>query len=651
MGKVRCENCFSTYDDVLDMCPYCGYSKGDPPSDAFCLFPGTKIHQRYIIGQETSSGGFGVVYKALDLNFGTVVAIKEYFPSGLVNRFLGKEDVILVAGKRAREFNYGKKRFIEEAQNIAKFNGNSNIVNVFDYFEENNTAYIVMEYLDGNTLSEYIQKRQGALPFAFCLRIAIDICSALSTIHKEKIIHRDVSPDNIMVCKNGNIKLFDFGAARFSAEVASTVTIIVKPGFAPPEQYEQVNRQDARTDIYALGATLYYAITGIKPEESTDRKMKDTLVAPETLNKQIPHNVSVAIMRAMAIEPQYRFTNAGEFAKALKNEIQIISIRKMRRIKRRKRIVGIICSFIVLSVAAGIFTWLYNAEREKGGLPDADINILYCSSGDENTDAIKQQSFDAIAENFMNEYTNVKIKFYSVSEDALQSELAHSENMPALYESTTLSDEELNTGNLVDLSALEIDSDMYLNADHNIRQLPLGLNVPVIYFNTSIGTAEEVPSIKTLQELCADASSELVVSEDAAEMYETLYAENVSTYVHDHAKETFLEGNAMAFLGTSSDYLDVQSKLPGIYSIIIPNTGFSCYTYTSLWSIQKTDDDVQTVAEAFLNYMTSDLAQDYLYIQAQNAGIPVTGSAVYNYLNIYSELKDIAGFLELPFAD
>ena len=107
----------------------------------------------------------------------------------------------------------------------------------------------------------------------------------------------------------------------------------------------------------------------------------------------------------------------------------------------------------------------------------------------------------------------------------------------------------------------------------------------------------------------------------------------------------------MAFLGTSSDYLDVQSKLPGIYSIIIPNTGFSCYTYTSLWSIQKTDDDVQTVAEAFLNYMTSDLAQDYLYIQAQNAGIPVTGSAVYNYLNIYSELKDIAGFLELPFAD
>src|SRR5699024_6314620 len=171
-----------------------------------------------------------------------------------------------------------------------------------------------------------------------------------------------------------------------------------------------------------------------KHEESTDRKMKDTLVAPETLNKQIPHNVSVAIMRAMAIEPQYRFTNAGEFAKALKNEIQIISIRKMRRIKRRKRIVGIVCSFIVLSVAAGIFTWLYNAEREKGGLPDADINILYCSSGDENTDAIKQQSFDAIAENFMNEYTNVKIKFYSVSEDALQSELAHSENMPALYE-------------------------------------------------------------------------------------------------------------------------------------------------------------------------------------------------------------------------
>lgn len=144
-----------------------------------------------------------------------------------------------------------------------------------------------------------------------------------------KIVHRDVSPDNIMICKNGSVKLFDFGAARFSAEVTSAVTIVVKPGFAPPEQYEQVNRQDARTDIYALGATLYYAMTGVKPEESTDRKVKDTLVEPSRLNKQIPENVSIAIMRAMSVEPQYRYATADEFAGVLKNEIEAVSLKKL----------------------------------------------------------------------------------------------------------------------------------------------------------------------------------------------------------------------------------------------------------------------------------------------------------------------------------
>ena len=184
MSDIRCDNCFSVYNVELGICPYCGYSKGAPPLDAFCLAPGTTIHQRYIIGQEISSGGFGIVYKALDSKYNTIVAIKEYFPSGLVNRFLGENEVVLVAGKRAKEFDYGKKRFIDEARSIAQFNGHPNIVSVFDYFEENNTAYIVMEYLDGQTLSEHIQQQKGSLPYAFCLIVAIDICASLTAIHR-----------------------------------------------------------------------------------------------------------------------------------------------------------------------------------------------------------------------------------------------------------------------------------------------------------------------------------------------------------------------------------------------------------------------------------------------------------------------------------
>lgn len=638
------------YNDELGICPYCGYSIGDPPADAFCLAPGTTIHQRYIIGQEISSGGFGIVYKALDSKYNTIVAVKEYFPSGLVNRLLGENDVVLVAGKRAKEFDYGKKRFIDEARSIAQFNGNPNIVSVFDYFEENNTAYIVMEYLDGQTLSEHIQQQKGPLPYPFCLGVAIDICAALTAIHREKIVHRDVSPDNIMICKNGSVKLFDFGAARFSAEVTSAVTIVVKPGFAPPEQYEQVNRQDARTDIYALGATLYYAMTGVKPEESTDRKVKDTLVEPSRLNKQIPENVSIAIMRAMSVEPQYRYATADEFAGVLKNEIEAVSLKKIRQRKKLKRIVGIASSLLLIVVASGVFAWMYNNERENAGLPDADITVWYLSSADEEVDAAKLSALEAIAENFTNEYSNVSIEFKPVSSYEY-SDSMDSEEAPSLIETTAFSDGELDSANLLDLSSLESALAVYSRSDYNVHQFPIGIEVPLIYINTSIGSVSSAPTLDALQRLCSEASSELVADQNAADMFEAIYSESLIGYTQAYAKERFINGYAMVYLGTSSDYLDVQESLPGIYSIIVPEADCSYYSYSSLWSVNQTDDDCQTVAEAFLEYLVSDLAQDYIYIQERNPGLPVTESALQDYIGVYGELADVVDFLNLPFAD
>ena len=650
MSDIRCSNCFSVYNDELGICPYCGYSIGDPPADAFCLAPGTTIHKRYIIGQEISSGGFGIVYKALDSKYNTIVAVKEYFPSGLVNRLLGENDVVLVAGKRAKEFDYGKKRFIDEARSIAQFNGNPNIVSVFDYFEENNTAYIVMEYLDGQTLSEHIQQQKGPLPYPFCLGVAIDICAALTAIHREKIVHRDVSPDNIMICKNGSVKLFDFGAARFSAEVTSAVTIVVKPGFAPPEQYEQVNRQDARTDIYALGATLYYAMTGVKPEESTDRKVKDTLVEPSRLNKQIRENVSIAIMRAMSVEPQYRYATADEFAGVLKNEIEAVSLKKIRQRKKLKRIVGIASSLLLIVVASGVFAWMYNNERENAGLPDADITVWYLSSADEEVDAAKLSALEAIAENFTNEYSNVSIEFKPVSSYEY-SDSMDSEEAPSLIETTAFSDGELDSANLLDLSSLESALAVYSRSDYNVHQFPIGIEVPLIYINTSIGSVSSAPTLDALQRLCSEASSELVADQNAADMFEAIYSESLIGYTQAYAKERFINGYAMVYLGTSSDYLDVQESLPGIYSIIVPEADCSYYSYSSLWSVNQTDDDCQTVAEAFLEYLISDLAQDYIYIQERNPGLPVTESALQDYIGVYGELADVVDFLNLPFAD
>lgn len=173
--QIRCSNCFHEYDEVLGLCPNCGYVEGEDSSEVYCLAPGTLIMGRYIIGETLGLGGFGITYRAWDIQLGTVLAIKEYFPSGLVNRTAGDPNVFLVANKRSQEFEQGKQRFLDEARNMAKFSNHHNIVNVFNYFEANNTVYIVMEFLDGMTLSQALQAENGPLPIARCVSIAIDV--------------------------------------------------------------------------------------------------------------------------------------------------------------------------------------------------------------------------------------------------------------------------------------------------------------------------------------------------------------------------------------------------------------------------------------------------------------------------------------------
>ena len=266
---VKCYDCFKDYDDKYEVCPHCGYIPRSDKREANHLPLGTVLKDRYIIGRTCGFGGFGVTYKAFDMQLENIVAIKEYFPNGTVNRVPGTENIVMFSGNRLKEFNYGLSRFLDEARTTAKYSSHKNIVNVLDYFEANKTAYIVMEFLDGITLEKFLETSTDGtekLDIQQAVDIALNICNALKTIHKDGVIHRDVAPDNIFLCLNNTIKLFDFGAARFSLDKDKLLTVILKPGYAPVEQYveqdEKVNNQGPWTDIYALGATLYKLVTG-----------------------------------------------------------------------------------------------------------------------------------------------------------------------------------------------------------------------------------------------------------------------------------------------------------------------------------------------------------------------------------------------------
>ena len=181
---------------------------------------------------------------------------------------------------------------------MARFSKEPNIVYVYGFLEANNTAYIIMELLEGTDLKTYVtQFPDQKMPIDDALHVVNEVGKALVAIHKGKVVHRDISPDNIFLCQDGRVKLLDFGAARLSTgEKTQTLSVVLKPGYAPPEQYRSKSRQGPRTDVYALAATLYKLITGKLPVESLDRVVEDTLEKPSVYNADIPPWLDSVIM-------------------------------------------------------------------------------------------------------------------------------------------------------------------------------------------------------------------------------------------------------------------------------------------------------------------------------------------------------------------
>ena len=647
---TRCGNCFQEYDEGLGLCPYCGYAPGDQPAEAFCLLPGSVIANRYLIGEMLGLGGFGITYKAWDQKLGTLLAVKEYYPSGLVNRQPGDAKVILAATRREREFVYGKARFLEEARNMAKFSTHKNIVNVFDFFEANNTAYIVMEYLDGKTLSQVLQQQNVPLPYDYCVNIAANVCTALKALHAENILHRDVSPDNIMICSNGTVKLFDFGAARFSAGVENRVTVVVKPGFAPPEQYDKINRQDPRTDIYALGATLYYAMTGVKPEESTNRKIEDTLQEPSTIDTSIPANISNAIMRAMALEQQYRFPTVDAFQAALMNGKKVASVKKERAKRKRRRVAGILAALVLVGGAAAAFLYLLNQQKESAGLPDAHIRMWYIQTGDEAADYAKSAALNAIVETFTHEYDNVEIELLPVSSENYRSALEDASGTdlaPAIFESTE--SDGLGAVSLSEeLNKLEGIS-YYTTQMGAMSQYPTGIIVPVIYVNRSLNSVNVPAEFDDIKSACQQANGSFGIKTDAIDLYAAIYGTEVSSYAAETALEDFLARESSIYLGDSSDYITIQTSLPGEYALLMPGESQAVYRYGTTWSISEGNQLAVKSAAALISYLNSSFAQDYLHIQNTSPDLPITKSSLAEFIELYEELQPVADYLDRPF--
>ena len=284
----------------------------------YCLRKGTRLIGRYTIEGVLGQGGFGITYLGMDELHKKKVAIKEFFPQGIVTRNIEYEDTVTVTLVGEKEnYDKGKERFLKEAQTMAMFSKDKGIVKALDFFEINNTAYIVMEYLEGVTLKQYLRENKR-IDAEDLVELLVPLIEALDEIHSQGLIHRDISPDNIMVLPDGRIKLMDFGAARDYTEFGEkSLSIVLKPGYAPPEQYQTHGVQGPWTDIYALCATMYKCITGENPPDAIDRLVDDHLKKISAFGISVSPQIEKAIIKGMSVAAKDRYQNVGDFCEDL----------------------------------------------------------------------------------------------------------------------------------------------------------------------------------------------------------------------------------------------------------------------------------------------------------------------------------------------
>lgn len=327
-----CPGCMRNVNNPHIPCPYCGFDRKEYEKNrSFAVLPPyTVLAGKYLLGRVLGKGGFGITYLALAMNLDMVVAIKEFFPSELAARDTrlpggGGRTVSVIKEEDRHYYESDLKSFGQEARNLAKLQKLPGVVSVLDLFFENGTAYLVMEYVEGITLKAYLQSHGNRLDEKTALGLMRPLMESLDEVHRNGIIHRDISPDNILINRDENNKitvtLIDFGAARVTAKnEGKNMTVLLKPGYAPLEQHER-GKQGPWTDVYALCATLYRMISGKVPENAQIRRNQDrvrplSLLAREE-NFQVSQQTSDVIHKGLSVQAEYRYANVRELIRAL----------------------------------------------------------------------------------------------------------------------------------------------------------------------------------------------------------------------------------------------------------------------------------------------------------------------------------------------
>lgn len=332
-----CMGCMQELNNVLEPCPRCGFNLQtyQRPKNSLPLYE--ILNGKYLAGKVIGMGGFGITYIGWDFYQGKKVCIKEYFPRQVAfrNQYANSyqeqisvmistyyhSDAQITHDPDSRTLAYvkGLESYIKEAENLAKFFFTPGIVSVRDYFYGNNTAYIVMEYIDGINLKHYARRSGGVIHPEELFQLLKVVLQSLDKVHKAGIIHRDISPDNIMIDRQRQVKMIDFGAAKDFCN-SETTPVFLKHGYAPLEQYDKNGKQGPWTDVYSMCATIYALLTGVRIPNAKIRQQNDNVQLLQAMGVPISEEQDLAIRKGLSINPEDRYQSIAELYQDLYGE-------------------------------------------------------------------------------------------------------------------------------------------------------------------------------------------------------------------------------------------------------------------------------------------------------------------------------------------
>ena len=319
---------------------------------------GYLLQNRYRVEAILGKGGFGITYLCKTIWSGSLVAVKEFFWNGFMQRAEDGQTVALLSDNAAEQVKKMRRRFLQEAKTLQQLENISSIVHVLDYFEENNTAYMVTAYIDGATLSKRLSEA-GPMEASALFHKVLPLLRDLACVHRAGFLHRDISADNLMLHQDGTLILVDFGAARdFSGMSQGQISQYIKGSYSPPEQYSPAGNLSPASDLYALSAVLYQTVTGQMPPMSLARLQSDTIRWPSEQGISIGPKLEQVLKKGLALRPEERYQSADEMARDI---AQALSAHQ----RRRRRIgTAVILTAVLLITAATV--WLSRRDVYDG---------------------------------------------------------------------------------------------------------------------------------------------------------------------------------------------------------------------------------------------------------------------------------------------